>query len=431
MSHCFRTPAVASSPHHRTTRCVPRRPWTAALALTVATLWTAWAVPAAAEVWKDATGKFQVEAEFLGIRGQDVYLKKTNGTTIKVPLERLSAESQQLARKLAAPAAPAVPAAPGAADTPVTAPMPGVADTPDAAARALAANLEAGNFRAVWDALPSRYQSDVNDLVHTFAANMDADVWKAGTSLVLKAVRVLKEKKEFILKQPALAQSPVDPKIAAENWDGLVGVLETITASELADLGKLKTLEVGTFLDGTGKKVADQLAALAKAADEKKMSLTDFPGVPVDAMPLAGLAKAKFSTVKTDGDTATLRVENEGKTEDQEVVRVDGKWLPKKMVDEWDGNMRAAKSALTKDMPERLQKSKMQIVMPMQMIQAVLDQLLAAKTQAEFDQVIQQVMQTFQPQGPGAAPGMAPAAPGPGATPPAGAPKPSADPFGR
>lgn len=392
------------------------------LALMVATQLTAWAVPAAAEIWKDATGKFQVEAEFLGIRGQEVYLKKTNGATIKVPLDRLSAESQQLAHKLAAPPAPAPSAVPAAS---------GAADTPDAAARALAANLEAGNFRAVWDALPSRYQSDVNDLVHAFAANMDADVWKAGTSLVLKAVRVLKEKKEFILKQPALAQSPLDPKIAAENWDGLVGVLETITASELADLGKLKTLEVGTFLDGTGKKVADQLAALAKAADEKKMSLTDFPGVPVDAMPLAGLAKAKFSTVKTDGDTATLRVENEGKTEDQEVVRVDGKWLPKKMVDQWDGNMQAAKAALTTDMPERLQKSKMQIIMPMQMIQAVLDQLLAAKTQAEFDQVLQQVMQTFQPQGPGAAPGMAPAAPGPAAAPPAGAPKPSADPFGR
>ncbi|HPM82245.1 MAG TPA: SHD1 domain-containing protein, partial [Candidatus Anammoximicrobium sp.] len=244
------------------------------LAVAAATLLTTLAVPATAEIWKDATGQFQVEAEFLGIRGQDLYLKKTNGVTIKVPLARLSAESQQLARQLAmpaAPAAPAVPAAPGAADTPVTAPMPGAADTPDAAARALVANLEAGNLRAVWDALPSRYQSDVNDLVHTFATNMDADVWKVGVGVVQKYVRVLKEKKEFILKQPALAQSPVDPKTAAETLNGLVEVLGTITSSDLADLEKLKTLEVGVFLDGTGKKVGEKMAALAKALDEKKL----------------------------------------------------------------------------------------------------------------------------------------------------------------
>jgi hypothetical protein len=247
---------------------------------------------------------------------------------------------------------------------------------------------------------------------------------------VQKAVRVLKEKKEFLLKQPTLAMARVDPKIAAENWDGAVGVLDTITSSELADLEKLKTLEVGAFLDGTGKKVADQLAALAKAADEKKMSLTEFPGVTVDAMPLAGIAKAKLSTVKMEGDTATLRVENEGKTEDHEVVRVDGKWLPKEMVDQWQGKMEAAKAALTKDMPERLQKGKEQIVPLIQKLQAALDQMLAAKTQPEFDQVIGQLLQAFMSQGPGGGPGTRPAAPGPGAAPPAGAPKPAADPFG-
>jgi hypothetical protein len=388
--------------------------------LSAAAILVTFAAPAAAEVWKDASGQFQVEAEFLGIRGADVYLKKPSGMTIKVPLARLSEESQQLARQLAMPKAPATPAA---------------ADAPDAAARALLASLEAGNLRALWDALPSGYQRDVNDLIHTFAANMDADVWKAGAGVVLKAVRVLKEKKEFILAQPALAQSPVNAATMTENWDPLVGVLDTIATSDIADLEKLKTIEVGAFLDGTGKKVAEQLTALAKAADDKKLSLTDFPGVPVDAMPLAGIAKAKFSTVKMEGDTATLRVDNEGKTEDHEVVRVDGKWLPKQMVDQWSAQVQAGKTALTTQMPESLKKNKLQMILPMQMVSGVLDQLLAAKTQPEFDQVIQQVMQTFAPQPAGGGPGVPPGAPkaglpGPGTSPP-GAPKPSADPFGR
>ena len=63
----------------------------------------------------------------------------------------------------------------------------------------------------------------------------------------------------------------------------------------------------------------------------------------------------------------------------------------------------------------------------MQMILGVVDQLLATKTQAEFDQVIQQIMQTFAPQGPGGAAG-----PGPqGQAPPAGGAPPAADPFGQ
>jgi hypothetical protein len=382
--------------------------WACVLGSIAAILLAACAVPAAAEVWKDSSGQFQVEAEFLGIRGADLYLKKPNGTTIKVPLARLSAESQQLARQLAMPAAPAAPAA---------------ADTPDAAARALQASMEAGDLRAVWDALPSSYQRDVNDLVHTFAANMDADLWRSGTGLVRKAIQVLKEKKEFILQQPALAASPVDTTAMIENWDPIVGVLETIAASDLADLEKLKTLDVGVFLDGTGKKIAEQLAALAKAADDQKLSLTEFPGVPVDAMPLAGIGSAKFSTVKIEGDTATLGIENDGTMQEEEVVRVDGKWLPKKMVDQWSEQMQSAKTALTTQMPENLKKNKMAIVVPMQVILGVLDQLLATKTQAEFDQVIQQVMQTFAPQGPGA-----PLGPG---APPAGDAPPAADPFGQ
>jgi hypothetical protein len=103
---------------------------------------------------------------------------------------------------------------------------------------------------------------------------------------------------------------------------------------------------------------------------------------------------------------------------------VDGKWLPKAMVDQWSEQMQSAKTALTTQMPENLKKNKLAIVMPMQMILGVLDQLLATKTQEEFDQVIQTIMQTFAPQGPGAPPAD-------GAAPPANGAAPAADPFGQ
>jgi hypothetical protein len=45
-------------------------------------------------VWKDNTGQFEVEAEYLNIDDEGVCLRKTDGKEIKVPLSRLSQEDQ-------------------------------------------------------------------------------------------------------------------------------------------------------------------------------------------------------------------------------------------------------------------------------------------------------------------------------------------------
>ena len=366
----------------------------------------------AAETWTDAAGTHQVEAEFLGIRGTDVYLKNTNDVTLKVPMSALSAASQQLARQLAAAQRPVPPA--------------GAADTPDAAVNALLKEIEAGNLRAVWDALPASYQSDVNDVVHTFAENMDAEMWGTGAAVAQKAARVLKEKKDFVIASlTANPQVPVDQATIASNWDPVVDVLGTLVNSEIADLQKLKSIDVGEFLNSTGQLIASQLAALAKAVDEQNLSPDQFPGVPVDQMPIPNLSKAKITTLQQDGDTATIRIDDGEKVEDHEAVRVDGKWLPKEMVDGWPDAMVQAKAALTTKMPQMLQQGKMFILPMMKQFEGVMDQLLAAETQEAFDQIIEKTMQDAMPQGGGGGP-MPPGGGDPFGAPPDG----NADPFG-
>jgi hypothetical protein len=362
---------------------------------------------AAAESWTDATGEYTVEAEFLGIRGADVYLKKANGATIKVPLSRLSPESQQLARRLAS--APAMPAAAG--------------DAPDVAMRNLMQQLESGNARAVWDALPTAYQSDINEVVHTFAENMDAQVWNAGATTLQKAVRVFKEKKDFILGHPAVQTSDVDPAVIDANWDTAVGVFETLTSSDLADLEKLKTIDMGQFLDTTGKAMMEKLAEIAESVEQSGLKLDSFPGIPVEGMPVNQLSQVQISTVSQDGDTAVLKVVRpDGEEEESTFVRVDGKWLPEEMVEGWDQAMAEANQAITQEMPQQLADNKQAVMMPMMMVGGVLDQLLAAQTQEQFNDVVKGLMQMAL-QGAGG-PG-APA--GPGGAAGGGA---AADPFG-
>jgi len=373
--------------------------------------------PALAETWTDNTGTHQVEADFLALRGTVVYLKKDNGVTIAVPLARLNTASQQLARQLAAATAQTA--------------------TPDAAVRELLANLEAGNLRAMWDALPTSYQTDVNDVLHTFAENMDVDIWNAGKRILGKAVSVLKDKKQFILGYPALQQPGVDLSAAEKNWDNVVGLLDAIVSSELTDLDKLKTLDMAAFLDGTGKDIGAKLAALAKAVEQDVDPAAlpmppDFPGAEV--VQLGDLENLKISTVSVDGDSAVIRIEKAtGDSEDHEAVRVEGKWLPKEMVDGWSEGMAGAKQFLTTDMPKQLQENKQMLLSPLspvKMAEGVLDQMLAAQDQEAFNEVINGIMEMVQgmmggEQGPGAGPG---GGADPFGTPPGGAGG-GADPF--
>jgi hypothetical protein len=353
----------------------------------------------AAETWTDNTGKYQVVGDFLALRDNVVYLRKENGVTIAVPMERLNVASQQLARRLATaphPAPGAVPPVPPAA--PATAPpatTPAADTTPDAEISALMGRLQSGDFGALWDSLPPTYQADINEVVRTFGQNMDADIWNAGKRVVDKAVSVLRDKKQFILGYPALQQPAMNVAAVDKNWDLVVGLLDAIVRSELTDLNKLKEFDGASFLSGSGKEIGDRLGALSEAfqADVDPNTLPvpmEFPGMEV--VPTIDFASVKISTVQVHGDTAVLRFEQpDGKTEDHQAVRVEGKWLPKEMVDGWQEGIEQSKLYLTTTMPGQLKEAKPMLLSPfspMKMVEGVLDQLLAADDQQAFNEVI-------------------------------------------
>ncbi|GAA5885691.1 hypothetical protein JCM6882_007530 [Rhodosporidiobolus microsporus] len=52
-------------------------------------------------VWKDRTGQFKVEAEFLGLNGNKIRLHKMNGVIIEVPVEKMSHEDTSYIREMA------------------------------------------------------------------------------------------------------------------------------------------------------------------------------------------------------------------------------------------------------------------------------------------------------------------------------------------
>lgn len=337
-------------------------------------------ISVASETWTDNTGKYQVVGDFLALRDDVVYLRKENGVTIAVPIGRLDEASQLLARRLATAA---------------------IADaSPDAEIRLMLDRLQTGDLRALWDGLPDSYQADVNEVVQTFGQNMDTEIWNSGRRVLGKLVKVLQGKKELILGYPALQQPGMDLAVVDKNWDAVVGLLDAIFQSDLTDLEKLKAFDGTAFMDGSGQVIIDQIMVLAAAMQEDVDAEgpdlpMEFPGLEASAF--MDFADVQVSTISRDGDTAVVRLTRAtGEVEDEEAVRVEGKWLPKEMVDQWAEGVESSKQFLTMVMPEQLKEARPMLLSPLspvRIVEGVLDQLLAAEDQAAFNEVIDGIME--------------------------------------
>jgi hypothetical protein len=243
----------------------------------------------------------------------------------------------------------------------------------------------------------------VKGLIAEAAAKADPEMWAKQTQVVGKLVQVAKEKKEFALAHPLLAAGPLaaSKPMIEQAWDPVVELLEIITTSELSTVEGMQEFDPEKFLASTGQKVVAKVAQLA-----------DMFGPPAAGGQLEKLKTLKATLVSTEGTEATVKLE----LADQEPIevklqQVDGKWLPEQMVMGWDEQIAKAKTALAAVDPAA---QKAQGMAMMSMVEGVLDQLLAAKDQEAFNNVVNNVtsmVSAFMPNMGGAPPVSPPATP--------------------
>jgi hypothetical protein len=262
-------------------------------------------------------------------------------------------------------------------------PQPTVPDTPDGTVTAVAGALGEGKPQVLWTAMPASYQKDVEGLIRTFAEKMDAEIYDKGFGLLKKLVTVLQEKRDFILDNPNIAKGPVDVEKARAKWDSLVSALDALVNSDVSSLESLKTLDVGKFLRTTGSTMMQSAADMSTATPDDKYN-TEF------ASKMKGV---KAEVVSTEGDTATVKITVPGEDpKETEMVRVEGKWVPKDLADEWDKRIAEAKAGLAEMSKEKMAEAKPQIMMMLGAAEPMLDQLLKAENQEQFNQAIGQTM---------------------------------------
>jgi hypothetical protein len=258
---------------------------------------------------------------------------------------------------------------------------------PDETVEHVAQGLAEGHPAVMWRALPASYQEDVTGLVHRFAEKMDRDLWNETFGVVAKLTRLLEEKRELILKHPLVAEKVADSGSTDVDgdWEGIVEVIDLLATSELADLEELAKLDIEAFLTGTGERLVRQIAAVSSLAPKGQVG--DYLAV------VESLRAVKATVVSTDGDRATVRIEQPGRDPRTEpLVRVEGKWIPAALADGWESRIAGARESLSKMSGEEMQQSKQAVLLQLSMVEGALDTLLAAETADQFNAGVGAVM---------------------------------------
>lgn len=256
---------------------------------------------------------------------------------------------------------------------------------PDQAVLAVAKGLSENKPVAIWDALPTSYQKDVHDVIHSALAKVDPGLYDQSVALVTKVAKILKDKKTFILAHPMMADVPNKAEVEKQ-WDPMIAMFDTILTSDLGSHAKASKINLGAFLDKTGSKIMADIAKTAKLtgggeADEYFEALDK-------------IKTMKATLVKQEGNKATVKLEAKGEeAEEVEFTLVDGKWLPSEMVAGWSDAIAQAKAEIANMNEEDMKKAKEMATPMFAMVGGVLATLENAKTQEEFNSAVNGIMQ--------------------------------------
>jgi len=374
--------------------------------------------PATAETWTDLTGKFSVDAKFTGVEGKNIVLVKQDGSRVSVPIAKLSPESRAQAKSLyqqmmagkgdtpqndAAnkPSTSASSRSLGFAppQVPATAPMQefpdnlSVKETIDFVEK----QVKAGHPEVFWYMMPQEMRDTFNNPRLRNAVNPFVDQQSQTKDqfepLVFKFVEVLVTKKQFVLGSEWMQQIPTEFATAVnQGYDPVVGIVY-----ELADLGfsvDLQERSIKEIIDTHGPRIGAHLSVL----------LTTLPAEKVDSI-FHDLTVEMVDETHAVVRPATAEEDVSGMSQQTEMVLVSGRWVFKSVFDAWkELEEKLESGSFEKEMQEKqtlaseqAQQTQMMAGMMTATAKGLLDSLLAAETQTEFDDALRPLAAMIPP----------------------------------
>ena len=262
----------------------------------------------------------------------------------------------------------------------------GIPSSPEGTVRAVAEGLADRHPEILWQALPPTYQQDITELTHAFAERMDPAVWEAAFGLGSRTAGLLRDKKDIILSSSMLKAAGEEHEKVEGGWDEMVDLLDSFFASGVSSLDTMKTIDWEKYLATTGRDLMNLAAERSKADGDDTF----------DREFTQKLLQTKIEVISSEGDSATLRMTApDEEPEDMQLTRVEGRWVPNDMAEDWDQNVAEARQKLSEVTDEEIQQGSMQAMMMIGMVDGVLAELETVETAEEFELAIQGLLGPF------------------------------------
>jgi hypothetical protein len=249
-----------------------------------------------------------------------------------------------------------------------------IPDSPDGTVVAVAEAIQNNHAEVLWTALPESYRSDITEITTTFAEKMDPAVYDRGFAIVMRAIEVLDDRKEIILASETFKSTGADADEIRAGLSNTQAFTDILRASEIATLAGFGSVDWEQFLATTGNELIKQAAAVESADGEN---------------PLNSLDSLKVETIDVSEDRAMLRISSDDhEPEDVEMAKVEGRWIPAELADDWDRSIEEARQNLAEITPETMAAQKTQIMMIFGMADGLIEQIASLQTPEEFDAAI-------------------------------------------
>lgn len=253
-------------------------------------------------------------------------------------------------------------------------------DTADQAVRRVIDGIADNRPQVVWEALPPSYQDDISGLVVDLADALEGGLWDRTFLTLRKTVRVLDEKREFILQQPIVAERLAEGSPdSAKAYSGAVTLLSTLVNSDLSEVRRLREIDPGQFLATTGSQMLEQIDSIASLSPDSTSDIAEFKTI-------------RATLIESHGDSAKVELQSKDKTEIVDFVRVEGKWIPKEMADSWKEDIAQKREEFRQQASQVQEEFGPQADGLLTVVDGALDQLLAANSLEEFSSALESVI---------------------------------------
>ena len=257
-----------------------------------------------------------------------------------------------------------------------------VPDSPDGAVYAFAEAIQNKHVESIWkNLIPEPYKSDITEITRAFAEKMDPAVYDRAFAIVMRAVEVLDDRKDIIIASETFKSTGADADDVLTGLNNTLVFTNILKASEVATVAGLGSVDWERFLATTGNEFIKQAAAIED---------------PDEDNPLNNLDSLKVETISVSDDRATLRISSDDHDpEDVEMAKVEGRWVPADLADEWEQSVEEARQSLAEITPETMAAQKTQIMMFFGMADGLIEQIATLQTPEEFDAAIGPMLAPF------------------------------------